>query len=63
MESAALNTYSDAQELLPYAEAVIAVFNAGSTVKPGDQESLNYLKNLGDKFAGAVLTGVDERNM
>lgn len=62
MESAALNTYSDAQELLPYVEAVIAVFNAGSTVRPADQESLNYLKNLGDKFVGAVLTGVDERN-
>ena len=63
MESAALNTYSDAQELLPYTDAVIAVFNASSVVKPADQESLNYLKTLGDKFAGAVLTGVDVRNI
>jgi polysaccharide biosynthesis transport protein len=63
MESAALNTYSDAQELLPYTEAVIAVFNAGSSMNHADQESLTYLKSLGDKFAGAVLTGVDARNM
>lgn len=63
MESAALNTYSDAQELLPYSDALIAVFKADSAVKPSDQESLNYLKTLGDKFAGAVLTGVDARNI
>lgn len=63
MESAALNTYSDAQELLPYAEAVIAVFHAGSSIEAADQESLRYIKSLGERFAGAVLTGVDEKNI
>jgi capsular polysaccharide biosynthesis protein len=36
MESAALNTYSDAQELLPYSDALIAVFKADSAVKPSE---------------------------
>lgn len=61
MESAALNTYSDAQELLPFSDAVIAVFNANSSLVGADHESLRYLKGLGDKFAGAILTGVEDR--
>lgn len=63
MESAALNTYSDAQELLPFADAVIAVFHAGSSIAAADQESLQYIKSLGERLAGAVLTGVDGRNV
>lgn len=58
MESAPLNQHSDAQELEPYADKVIGVFNAASSIKPADKESLHYLQSLGDKFAGALLTGV-----
>jgi len=58
LESAPLNEYSDAQELVPFVDKVIAVFNAGSVIKPADKESLNYLQSIGDKFAGSVLTGV-----
>lgn len=64
LEAAALNQYSDAHELVPFAERVIAVFNAGSVIKPGDKDSIQFLQNLsGGQFAGAVLTGVDIRNM
>jgi Mrp family chromosome partitioning ATPase len=63
LEAAALNDYSDAQELAPYAERVLAVFNAHSTLKNVDQPSLEFLRGLGPKFAGAVLTEVDGRRV
>ncbi len=62
-ESASLNEFSDAQELEPFADKVIAVFNARSVIKPADKDSIQYLQSIGDKFAGAVLTEVDARNM
>lgn len=63
LEAAALNQYSDARELAPFAERVIAVFNAASVIKQVDKDSIQYLENLSGQFAGAVLTGVDVRNM
>ncbi len=59
IECAALNDFSDAHELLPYADKVLAVFNAGSQIKPADRESLDFLRKMGNKFGGAILTGVD----
>lgn len=61
MESASLNDYSDAQELAPFAEKVIAVFNAGSSLGNADKESIEFLRNLGEKFAGSILTEVDPK--
>jgi hypothetical protein len=49
--------------LAPYAERVLAVFNAHSTLKNVDQPSLEFLRGLGPKFAGAVLTEVDGRRV
>jgi Mrp family chromosome partitioning ATPase/capsular polysaccharide biosynthesis protein len=63
LESAALNDYSDAQELDPFVDKIIAVFNARSVIKPADKNALEYLRGLNGKFAGAVLTEVDERNL
>ncbi len=62
MEAAALNQYSDAQELAPFADKVLAVFNANSVLKTADKTSLEYLRSLHAQFAGAILTEVDERN-
>ena len=63
LESAALNDYSDAHELAPFVDQVIAVFNARSVIGPVDKESLDYLRSLNGQFAGAVLTEVDPRNI
>jgi Mrp family chromosome partitioning ATPase len=63
MEAAALNQYSDAQELVPFADKVLAVFNANSVLKNADKESLQFLRSINNKFAGAVLTEVDARNV
>lgn len=62
MEAAALGKYSDTQELLPYADSVIAVFNAKSTIRATDQEALAFLSGLKERFAGAILTQVEPRN-
>lgn len=63
LEAAALNEYSDAHELAPFAERVIAVFNAGSVIRASDKDSIHYLQTLQEQFSGAVLTGVDARNV
>lgn len=63
MEAAAMNVYSDARELAPFADKVIAIFNAGSTIKSIDQESIAYLQGMDGKFAGSVLTEVDLKNI
>lgn len=60
MEAAALNNYSDAQELAPFADKIIAVFNAGSSLSTADKESIEYLKSLGAKFLGSILTEVKD---
>lgn len=62
MESAALNAYSDAQELAPFADKVLAVFNAHSTIKTADKDALQFLRGLNSRFAGAVLTEVEAGN-
>jgi len=63
MEAASLTQYSDAYELVPFADKVIAVFNAKSSIGHADAETLDNLRDLREKFAGAILTEVDARNM
>jgi Mrp family chromosome partitioning ATPase len=60
LEAAALNDYSDAQELLPFADRVVVVFNATSTLRAADQTSIAFLKGLGEQFGGAILAGVGD---
>jgi polysaccharide biosynthesis transport protein len=59
MEAAALNDYADAQELAPFADKVIAVFNANTSLGNADKETIAYFHQLSEKFAGSVLTEVD----
>jgi polysaccharide biosynthesis transport protein len=63
LEAAALNQFSDAQELIPFADKVIAVFNANAVLNSRDKTSLDYLKGLGSKYGGSILAGVDSKNM
>jgi len=58
MEAAALNQYSDAQELAPFADKILAVFNANSTIKAADKDSIQFLRSLSSQFVGSVLTEV-----
>jgi polysaccharide biosynthesis transport protein len=63
LEGAGLNDYSDTKELVKYADKVVAVFSAESSVKQLDRESIYYLKSLGKKFGGAVLNRVDTKDL
>jgi succinoglycan biosynthesis transport protein ExoP len=63
MEGAAMNEYSDTKELVRYADKVISVFSAESTIKNLDRESIQYFKSLGKKFGGAVLNRVNSKDL
>ncbi len=59
MEGPALNNFSDSKELTAFAELIIPVFSADSTVNGDDTEALNYLKSLQRKLGPAVLNNVE----
>jgi succinoglycan biosynthesis transport protein ExoP len=63
MEGASLNDYSDTKELVRYADKVVAVFSAESSIKQMDKESITYFKSLGNKFGGSVLNKVETKDM
>ena len=63
MEGASLNEYSDTLELVNYADKVIAVFDAPSSLKTADRESIDFLNGLGDQFIGGILNRVEEREL
>ncbi|MEZ4885982.1 MAG: Wzz/FepE/Etk N-terminal domain-containing protein [Chitinophagales bacterium] len=63
LESAALNKYSDAQELSGYVDKVLTVFSAESEIKQIDKNSIEYLHNLGDKFMGGILNKLNIKNL
>jgi succinoglycan biosynthesis transport protein ExoP len=62
MEGASLNLHADTKELLKYADGVVAVFSAKSTIRQMDKESIGFLKNHKEKLVGAVLNGVEKDN-
>jgi Mrp family chromosome partitioning ATPase len=63
MEGASLNEYSDTKELVEFADVVLPVFSAQSSIKQLDQESISYLKGLDGKLMGAVLNKVNIPDM
>lgn len=58
LEGASLNDYSDTRELIEYADKVIAVFDADSTLTELDYDSIKYLKSIKEKLLGSVLNRV-----
>lgn len=63
MEGAALNDYSDTKELVKYADKVVGVFSADTSIKQFDRESIQYFKSLGKKFGGCVLNRVETKDL
>ena len=63
LEGAAMNQYTDAKELSKHVEGVIAVFAADATIKQPDKETISFLKELGDRFLGAILNRVGAENI
>lgn len=63
MEGASLNQFSDSKELLSFADKVLAVFSADSTLGNTDRESIDFIKSLKNSFLGAILNKVDMKNV
>ncbi len=63
LEGAALNKYSDTKELIGFADKVIAVFAADSTIDDADRKSIQFLKELDNKLLGAILNKLDLANL
>jgi len=62
-EAAAMNNFSDAAELAPFADKIIGVFSADSPLGNIDNETIEALRQSGGKFLGGVLNNVDLKNI
>jgi polysaccharide biosynthesis transport protein len=62
LEGSSLNEHADTKELAKYADAIIPVFSARSSIKQADLESLKFLKSNPEKLLGAVLNEVEKDN-
>jgi Mrp family chromosome partitioning ATPase len=63
LEGADLTLHADSKELSKYADGIIAVFSANTTLKEADKESIKFLKGTHEKLLGAVLNKVDKDNI
>jgi succinoglycan biosynthesis transport protein ExoP len=63
MEGPSLNEYSDTKELIEYADRVITLFGAETTLNHLDKESVSYLKSVKGKFLGTVLNKVQLKDL
>ncbi len=63
LEGAALNERSDSKELLAFADTMITVVSAKSTIKQTDKESISFLQSMNGKFTGAILNYVEKGNV
>jgi Mrp family chromosome partitioning ATPase len=63
MEGPALNNRADSKELLRYADTVISVVSARSTIKQTDKETIAFLQGLNGKYTGAILNYVELENI
>jgi uncharacterized protein involved in exopolysaccharide biosynthesis/Mrp family chromosome partitioning ATPase len=63
LEGAPLNERSDTKELMKYADTVIIVSSAKSSIKQTDKEVISFLNSLNGKFGGAVLNFVESENI
>ena len=63
MEGPALNDYSDSKELIGYADKVIPVFRADTSLSHADKESISYLKSINGRLMGTILNNVKLKNL
>ncbi|MBI5917420.1 MAG: hypothetical protein HY842_18790 [Bacteroidetes bacterium] len=63
LEAAAMNKYSDARELLPFVDKLVAVMSAESPIGNADKDTLEFLKLMNGKMLGGILNNVDLKNI
>jgi succinoglycan biosynthesis transport protein ExoP len=57
VEADSLSAMNKAKEWIVFSDIVVAVFTAGKAIHEEDRSKVDYVRNLGSKFAGWVLTG------
>ncbi|MEI9917760.1 MAG: hypothetical protein WDO14_03040 [Bacteroidota bacterium] len=63
MEGPSLNEYSDTKELVEFADKVLTIFDARTTLNNLDKDSIKYLKTLKPKLIGSLLNKVDLKDL
>lgn len=63
LEAASMNKFSDARELIPFVEKLIAVFSSESPIGSTDRDTFEYLRSMNGKLFGGVLNHVDLKNL
>ncbi len=63
IEGASLNDHSDSKELSKYADGIVAVFSADSSINQLDKESIQFLSGSGDQFLGSLLNKVENESI
>jgi hypothetical protein len=63
MEGPAMNEFSDAKELIKYADKIVPIFSAESSIKQLDKETIQFLESLNGKLTGSILNLMDVKNL
>jgi len=63
IEGDALNKYSGSKELTFSADKVIAVFSADKVIEQPDRNSVDYIKEMNEKFIGSILNRIELENV
>jgi polysaccharide biosynthesis transport protein len=63
MEGPALNDYSDSKELIDFADKVIPVFAANTSLNHHDRDTVKYFKSINGKLMGTVLNKVQFKHL
>lgn len=63
LEAAAMNKFSDARELLPFVDKVVAVVSAESPIGNADKDTMDFLRGMNGKMLGGILNNVDLKNI
>jgi uncharacterized protein involved in exopolysaccharide biosynthesis/Mrp family chromosome partitioning ATPase len=65
LESAAMNAYSDARELIDFSDKVICVFDASTALHKADKETIDFLHVIdrGEMFLGGILNKAEMKNI
>jgi polysaccharide biosynthesis transport protein len=63
MEGPALNDYSDSKELIDYADKVIPVYAADTSLNHHDREAIKYFKSINGKLMGTVLNKIQSKHL
>ena len=58
MEGPSMNTYSDTKELSEFADRILPVFSAKTSIKQQDRNAINYMRKQDGKLMGAILNNV-----